>query len=242
MCVFKKKVKQYTGETELFSKLTWEHGGGNEGEYWDLCVHTQGFPSFSWMETCRNQVTWWVCVKQDHPGEGKQKANPSTPWIWLGQQPFLLLPLGTSEKSRKGKGILRRQAFLAAQTDKIRRVWTHTHHPWRGGMERGQRSLGCPEHSWCQKGESLCCLPPKSVLTSHISHGDTHAVTLAQLQAPSNRTQSVTKSYMIDLYSKQCERLFSFVSYQLDLYLYVSLHLSYLVSCSEFTVHLYILS
>lgn len=106
---------------------------------------------------------------------------------------------GPLRRAGKGKGILRRQAFLAAQTDKIRRVWTHTHHPWRGGMERGQRSLGCPERSWCQKGKSLCCLPPKSVLTSHISHGDTHAVTLAQLQAPSNRTQSVTKSYMITL-------------------------------------------
>lgn len=132
-----------------------------------------------------------------------RKPNPSAPCIWLGLQPFLLLPLGTSLRKaelRKEKGTVKCQVFLVAQTDQIRGYPGLT--PITQGEEvckevRG--NLGCPEHSQFEKGKSLL---PETKISPDLTHQPqehTHCQPDTITSTVRPHTQCHVKCYMITL-------------------------------------------
>jgi hypothetical protein len=44
----------------------------------------------------------------------------------------------------------------------------HIYHPWRkGGMEAGERSLGCHEHCWCQRRDEVYAFQEQNLSWPH---------------------------------------------------------------------------
>ena len=131
-----------------------------------------------------------------HQGTYKTKIKPQRTLYWAWST-AILPSQGTSLRKielEEGERNHEMPGLSAAQTDSIRGHSgpTPTTHGKEGRREfRGVEAvLSIPSR---RRGK-VCCSRPKSILISHINHWDTHTVSLAQLQALSNRTHGATKT------------------------------------------------
>ena len=149
-------------------------------EYTGIYVSTSmTSPLFSWMEIPRNQVTWWVYVKQDPPSTKRPKMKP---------QHTLYLVWST--------------AILPSSGDSLRRRCEEEerNHEMPGfsyGPDPQLPPIGRSEEfklSWAflVPGKKSA-VQDQNLSWHHTLTTGTHTVTLAHLRAPSNRTHNATK-------------------------------------------------